>query len=198
MTQSDDEPARSPAEDPQRATQSGASPATEPVTLTEEAIKKCKAEQDDCLQIGKAFRIWAEDWSRSNAAWLIVVVVITVMTMVQMLLALGGAQTDLITGVLILMTAAVLAGYFAFNRPPPLDEIRDAANQFAGLSDQFEHAASMGPEKPEERKEELMGRFYKAFAQLLDQKSRIWRAAPLAPELCFDKARERPRNELVP
>ena len=118
-------------------------------------------------------------------------VVVTVVTIVQMLLALGGDQTDLISGVLILLTAAALAGYFAFNRPVPLDEIRDATNQFVGLSDQFEHAASMGPKEPDERPEELMARFYETFARLLDQKNRIWQAAPLAPVGCFTATGER-------
>jgi hypothetical protein len=152
-----------------------------PAKLSEEAIKKCERQQIDCWQTAEAFQIRCESLSRRNAVWLLVTVVVTVVTMVQMLLALGGDQTDLITGALILVTTGILAGYFAFNRPPALDDIRDAANQFVALSDQFEHVASMGPKERDEPREELMARFYETFDRLLDQKFRIWQAAPLTP-----------------
>lgn len=167
---------------------------SEPAKLSGEAIRKCRWQQRNCRQTAEAFQIWSESLSRRNAAWLVATVVVTVVTIVQMLLALGGDQTDLISGVLILVTAAALAGYFAFNRPVPLDEIRDAANQFIGLSDQFDHAASMGPKEPDESHEELMARFYEGFTRLLDQKNRIWQAAPLAPLSCFAEAPQRPED----
>jgi hypothetical protein len=182
-------------------TQSGGQPTTQPMTISEAAIEKCRRQRENCLRIGTAFYIWCEYLSRKNAAWLIASVVVTVLTMVQMLLAIGGAQTDLITGALMLVTTGALAGYFAFNRDAPLDEIRESANQFIGLSDQFEHTAAMTPEEaektPEETSEKLMDRFFKYFEQLIQRKDAIWAHAPLLPEWCLEKAKQRSHNKLV-
>jgi hypothetical protein len=162
---------------------------SEPDQLPKEARDKCSWQKKNCRQTAEAFQIWSESLSRWNAAWLVATVLVTAMTILQMLLGLGGDQTDLISGMLILVTAAALAGYLAFNRPVPLDEIRDVANQFQGLSDQFEHAASM-PKEPKESHEELMARFHNHFTRLLDQKSRIWQTAPLVPQSYFAEARQ--------
>jgi hypothetical protein len=177
----------------------------QPQRIPKEDQKRCADQQENCLRIGTAFYIWDQHLRMRQAAWLATTILIAVFTMMQMLFEFGGERADLITGGLVLLTAGAFAGYFVFSREMPLDEIGKSANNFIGLSDKFQHTATMTPEESKKLRTEtteetfnnLMERFYKDFGELLISKETIWKAAPLAPQWCFCKASSLPPEALL-
>ncbi len=131
-------------------------------------LEECKHQEVVCRKTGSILYYWYEDLIEQRAMYIIVIVVLSILTMMEMLFEFGDDWADIIVATLILLTAGALAGYFALNSNLPLDEIRESAGEFVGLSERFRLAAVTKSPKLEDE-----------LRQLMDRKAAQWKTAPM-------------------